>query len=90
MNTATYVKKMKSWQSDAALYQLSIALDGYDYVIVSATNVFSGPETFIFGTDKNAKKINWLELTGSFCGEMNHSEALRRAGYCIAGGEGEQ
>lgn len=54
----------------------------HDYVVVSATNaMFSGPETYIFGADKDGKIVNWTELPGSFKGGLNHEFALGNAGY---------
>ena len=57
-----------------------------NYVVTSAANVpFSGPETYLFPADKDGKIINWLELEGSFRGDLDHQQAIRNAGWLIAG-----
>ena len=70
--------------------------DGFDdevahlaeFVIVSAVPSvgLAGPETYIFparlGTD-GVDIDGWSELTGSYQGGTDHSEALRRAGYTV-------
>lgn len=90
----------ENFRGDARLYKLSEPLreddkwwsDGrgnraearYDYVVVSAANVFDdGPETYIFGADKDGKILSWAELSGSFRGAFDHVRALRDAGYEI-------
>lgn len=56
-----------------------------DYVIVSAADVmFTGPETYIFPAKKAGdtfEPINFLELEGSFRGDLDHEQALANAGY---------
>ncbi len=56
----------------------------YDYVVVSAVNAFgTGDETYIFPADASGEITDWLELDGSFKGDQDHEEALRRAGYTV-------
>ena len=62
----------------------------YNHVVVSAAIRhwtpyidYSGPETLIFGADKNGKVLEWLELPGSFRGALDHVRALHDAGYEI-------
>jgi hypothetical protein len=83
--TARLVKKMDGWRGDAALYELSEPYDGHDKVVVSAVNVeFSGPETLIFPWDEEANRVtNFLDLQGSYRGDMNHETALANAGYSL-------
>lgn len=53
-----------------------------DYVVVSAAvAMFSGPETYIFGTDENGDRTDFGELPGSFRGALDHEAALKGAGY---------
>lgn len=66
----------------AHLYKVNPPHEGHNYVIVSATNI-SGPETYIFGANKDGQVLNWVELGGSFQGGLDHAEALRNAGYKI-------
>lgn len=70
---------------DMRLYRLSHPLDGHHYVVVSAVvPMFSNePETFIFGSGPDGRTTNWLELTGSFRGALDHDAALRNAGYDV-------
>jgi hypothetical protein len=57
-------------------------LEGNEFVIVSATYVApTGPETYIFASDKKGNITDWGELDGSFRGDLDHAEALRLAGY---------
>lgn len=86
MKTATKVKDLVGKRADirAAVYHLSEPLDGHTYVRVSAVDApFSGPETYIFGSDEDGEVVDWGELEGSFCGGMNHEKALRNAGYTL-------
>lgn len=56
------------------------------YVVVSAVSVpFSGPETYIFRSDRHGNVTRWNELPGSFRGSLDHAQALAYAGYAIAG-----
>jgi hypothetical protein len=84
--TAKYLKAITGWRGDARAYELSEPLDGATHVIVSGVDlVFTGPETYIFPATPEsiaANKHNGSsELTGSFRGAIDHTEALRRAGY---------
>ncbi len=88
MSTATLIKKLESrGTGDMRLFLVTPPMSDYDgntyrYVVVSATVVpFSGPETYIFGSDAEGEISNWLELDGSFRGGLNHEQALRGAGY---------
>lgn len=96
MITATYIRQITNgdYAGDARLYRLSEPVSyGWDYetdkaegetlyVIVSANVVyFSGPETFIFPSDSNGKIIDWAEMGGSFKGSLDHSKAIRNAGW---------
>ena len=95
MKTATFVKEMHdNFRGNARLYKLSDPLINesygaarrveYNHVVVSAAIVdYSGPETLIFGADKNGKVLEWLELPGSFRGALDHVRALHDAGYEI-------
>lgn len=74
------------WTGSVKAYELSQKLDGYDYVIVSATVVmYSGPETYIFGATKKSLEENAAadaaELEGSYRGGLDHEQALKNAGY---------
>ena len=82
----------EDFRGHAALYKLSTPMvyEGYmedsteefDYVVVSQSQVpFSGPETYIFGADKNGKVLNWSELDGSRRGSYSHAAVLGFAGY---------
>jgi hypothetical protein len=84
MNTATEIKRLKNCRGDARVYRLSESLDGFSHVIVSAAHTFDGPETYIFGCDKNGENIEYGELAGSFRGGLDHTQALMAAGYKIA------
>ena len=65
-------------RGDQKLWALSqpFTYDGVtcEYIITScAIN-----ETFIFPCDATGKVVSWGELPGSFQGEENHDEAIRR------------
>jgi hypothetical protein len=95
--TATLVKHLGHPGADQRLYKLSYPIDGerYDddcnpitkswaYVVVSGASViFSGPETYIFGSDESGKILDWTELGGSFRGDIDHIRALTGAGYSV-------
>jgi hypothetical protein len=80
MSKATFVRELVGFQGDARLYQC----EGGplpEYVAVSAVLAAGEPETYIFEVDESGRVLDWGELTGSFQGDLNHAEALRRAGY---------
>lgn len=82
--TAKFLHRIQGWTGDARLYRLSEPLDGREYVIVSAVVApFSGPETFIFPATVNGEAIDMIEMEGSFKGGLDHTRALRGAGYAI-------
>lgn len=92
-HTATFVRNLdEEWHGNARLYRLNPPLaeeDGedsyvYEYVVVSAVvAMFSGPETYIFGSDENGQNVNYSELPGSFRGSLDHEAALAGAGYVV-------
>ena len=84
MNTATFLKTLTDMRGDARLYRMDPPFQNNEYVVVSAVNTYSGPETFIFASDKNGRIDEWGELDGSIAGELDHAQALRNAGYAIA------
>ena len=56
------------------------------YVVTSAANAsFSRPETYIFPAGKDGEIIDRVELAGSFRGGLDHQQAIRNAGWLIAG-----
>ena len=95
MRTATKICKAKNMSGDAALYKLSEPLDGNEYVIVSAVDLASrfqsirahdwdATETYIFPANEAGRVTSWGELDGSQKGTLDHSVALRDAGYEVA------
>lgn len=55
----------------------------YEYVVSSAALVmFTGPETYIFGANKEGEIVNWSSLYESR-GYMDPDRAIREAGYEI-------
>ena len=98
MKTAKHIKTLKGFAGNASLYELSEPIE-YDkpwddedppakttkLVVVSAANVmFSGNETYIFPSNEKGEIIDWGELEGSYRGGLDHTEALRNAGFEIA------
>lgn len=81
---ATLIQVGKNAVATQKHYKLAPPLDGHQYVIVSAANVpMSGPETYIFASNKAGEIVDWLELEGSFKGDLNHEKALKNAGYKV-------
>lgn len=87
MKTATEIREKRRTSgagADWRFYRLSEPLEGNEYVIVSANNVmYSGPETYIFAADSGGQVTDWLELDGSFKGDLDHVQALENAGYGV-------
>ena len=85
MNQATLISaKLPGFTGIASLYKLDPPLESGAFVIVSATNaLFSGPETYIFAASPEGGIVSWVELEGSFRGDLDHEKALRGAGYAI-------
>lgn len=53
-----------------------------EYVIVSAAVVmFTGPETYIFPSNKDGDIVDWGEMDGSYRGDLNHQRAIENAGW---------
>lgn len=53
------------------------------HVIVSGSEhpAFNIKETYIFEADATGEVMDWVELPGSFQGEINHAKALANMGY---------
>lgn len=61
-----------------------------EYVVVSAvTSEYTGSETYIFPANQEGTVIDCDELHGSYCGGLDHAEALRRAGYIVNAGQND-
>lgn len=89
-HTATFRSNLSRFTGDARLYKLSPPLSGTEFVVVSAVRraLDTGvPETYIFQSDEDGRVTSWGELPGSFRGDTDHVEALRRAGYSIVNEE---
>lgn len=93
--TATFIKAIDGFRGEARLYRMTPPLqeedwDGeietHEFVIVSAImGAFDTmrDETYIFPADSEGNITSWLELDGSFQGEMDHVQALTNAGYTV-------
>ena len=92
--SATYIKDLEGFTGRAALYRVNPPVEWHDwateeprtanFVVVSAASVmFSGPETYLFPADEKGNIVNWTELEGSYRGGLNHTQALRNAGYSV-------
>jgi len=84
--TATWIKNIEThgW-THASLYKLSVRLNGYKYVIVSASDrpELGILETYIFGADETGVALSMGELNGSTQGILSHKIALNNAGYDV-------
>ena len=75
---------LENFNGHASLYKLDPPLDGNTYVVVSSVDaMFSGPETYIFPSDKKGVVSAWGELPGSFRGAKDHKQALENANYTV-------
>lgn len=94
--TATQMlfEKRPNTPADQKLYKLSrpMKYGGYngefyetEYVVVSAIVAMDTqlPETFIFPATETGRILSYLDLPGSFRGELNHRKALENAGYVV-------
>lgn len=97
--TATLLRQMVRSGGDVRLYRLSppaaeavwdndtqdYTVKPVEFVVVSAAVIRnSGPETYIFASDESGNITDWVEMTGSFRGGLDHAKALRGAGYEVA------
>lgn len=103
MGKATFVRQLgpsANFRGDARLFKLDPPLPYKEwmsepkqrlaeYVIVSAVEVGGEPETYIFPADTEGQVLDWAELAGSFQGDLDHTRALKGAGYDIEGKEGD-
>ncbi len=90
--TATFIRFLDKFTGVAKLYRVSPKMayeDGGEvkktsFVVASATvAMFSGPETYLFPSNKDGEIINWGELDGSYRGGLDHELALSNAGYSV-------
>jgi len=58
-------------------------LEKTEYVVVSAANTYSGPETFIFPSDADGNVTHWVEIAGSSRGDLDHARAIARSGWVL-------
>lgn len=84
---ATQVAILSSWRGVAIHYKLSVPLEGYSDVIVSAIDhadaVFRTFETYIFPCDEHGKVISYCELPGSVRDTNDHTQVLADINYSI-------
>jgi hypothetical protein len=87
---ATFIKVLDGYTGIARLFKCDPPINGaswngtpkFDFVVVSAAvTPDHGPETYIFGADKDGEILDWSELDGSFVGGLDHERALKGAGY---------
>ena len=97
MKTATLIKNLGTSASGAkqSLYLVQPPMVGegftddeekplWTYVVVSSVDAFgTGDETYIFPANEKGEIVSWLELDGSMCGTLSHTEALANAGYTV-------
>ncbi len=94
--TATFIRKLHDWESDARLFRLSepmrVGWAPFDepepderplthFVIVSAMTAYSGPEVLTFAADSGGNVLSWADGPGSQRGTLSHKAAIRDAGW---------
>ncbi|GGH93961.1 hypothetical protein ACFFGR_09525 [Arthrobacter liuii] len=95
MSTATPIRQIRNMQGNATLYRMDPPLCDNEYVVVSAVDIaarfpgfglrlWESTETYIFPADEDGEIADWGELPGSTKGTLDHTEALRSAGYEVA------
>jgi hypothetical protein len=93
MKIAKLIKDdLTGFRGHAALYQVNPPMvsrswdepeKSHDFVIVSSSNVWGRPETYIFPATRDGKVIDWLEMDGSQKDVYSHNTVLWNAGYDI-------
>jgi hypothetical protein len=87
---ATFVRDLDGFAGSARLWQTSEPYSYPDdrwgdegeplgtttYVVSSAANAYGGPETFLFPSDEGGNVLDWLELSGSVVGALDHERAI--------------
>lgn len=93
---ATLLKTWTDRKGEKRLYRCEppmVAEEGpAEFVVVSAIGFAfdtGRPETYIFAADSEGDVTNFTDLPGSFQGDFDHHEALRRAGYEAANAAAE-
>ena len=91
--TATLIKDLplddtlvirKLWKFDPPVE------DRYEFVVSSAVvAAFTGPETFLFGSDEQGNVQSFTELDGSLRGSLDHEAAVAGTGYQVRCAEHE-
>jgi len=83
LGTARVINEhLGGFSGSAKLYRLNPPFEKHRYVVASATvALFSGPETYLFGSDARGKIKDWGELPGSYRGGLSEDTAIRNAGY---------
>jgi hypothetical protein len=97
MPTATFIRRLESWKTDARVYQLDPPLTDRDgipreYVIASASLIAPDQvETYLFPADEESladeDRLSNQEMRGSTQGTLSHHEVLRGLGYTVNGDE---
>ena len=89
MNTATLLRRLPEWDSDAALYRLSPPLvargESHEFVIVSTQQPREGEErngTLVFVADALGRVGDWTDISRTHA--HSHIEALAELGYEVA------
>lgn len=54
-----------------------------NYVVASKAVVSDMPKTYLFAANKEGRVICWLELEGSFRGDLDFDKAIQKAGYTV-------
>jgi hypothetical protein len=94
--TATFVRDVHNdGPASHKLWHVDPPIPDYEgnptsYVITSAVNASgydSGPETLIFAADADGNIKDFMDLEGSYRGELNHERAIREAGWKMQGVE---
>jgi len=90
MKTAKFIKDVSEYyRGNVNLYELTPAVTYKDtkktkFVVCSTVNaMFSGPETYIFPSNKAGVVISWGELEGSRQGVTCDTDVLKGLGYTI-------
>lgn len=65
------------------LWQILWETEEGNFIVSSASVVQGEPETYLFPADPDGTIKDWLELDGSFKGDLDHERAIRQAGYEI-------
>ena len=73
---AELVRDLDDFQGTAKLWRITGGKRARHVITSAASNMITGPETYVFASNKKGVVTGWSELRGSFRGGLDHMKAI--------------